>query len=188
MGLILKTSTEPKLQNYMKSSLASNSPSIRFFASRSSWDSWNWFQMISHSHNPWVLHQKQVSSMFKTKVTVSLHEVIFCFLQPLHPFLDLQVELRLMKRIPRKDPKWYGIPKKYWVLPFLSKWPSRTSSSLASYSTSIQFLTSRSILGSCRWSPMICHIKKTVFSYQIYAIANSKDLKSVTDVMSHFWC
>ena len=36
-------------------------------------------------------------------------------------------------------------------------------SSLASYSTSIHFLTSRSILGSSRWYPTICHNQKPVF-------------------------
>ena len=41
--------------------------------------------------------------MFRTKVKVSLLEVILGLLQPLHPVLDLQVELRLMKRIPRSQ-------------------------------------------------------------------------------------
>ena len=43
-------------------------------------------------------HQKQVSSMCRTKVTISLLEV--GLLQPLHHFLDLQVDLRLMKMVP----------------------------------------------------------------------------------------
>ena len=35
--------------------------------------------------------------MFRTKVTISLLEVILGLLQPLHPVLDLQIDLRLKK-------------------------------------------------------------------------------------------
>ena len=49
-------------------------------------------------------HQKQVSSMFRTKVTISLLEVVLGLLQPLHHFLDLQVDLRLMKMVPNDFP------------------------------------------------------------------------------------
>ena len=96
--------SEPKFKFHsLKSSLVSYSPSILFFTSRLSWGSWKWSQRISHSHKPWVLHQKQISSMFRTKVKVSLLEVILGLLQPLHPVLDLQVKLRLMKRIPKSQ-------------------------------------------------------------------------------------
>jgi hypothetical protein len=42
--------------------------------------------------------------MFRTEVTISLLEVLLGLLQPLHPILDLQVELRLMKMIPNDLP------------------------------------------------------------------------------------
>ena len=49
-------------------------------------------------------HQKQVSSMFRTKVTISLLEVVLGLLQLLHPVLDLQVDLRLMNMVPNDFP------------------------------------------------------------------------------------
>ena len=69
-------------------------------------------QMISHAKKPWVWQQKQVSTMFRTKVTISLLEVLLGLLQHLHPVLDIQVNL-----------------------------------------------------DSWRWSPMIFHIQKPVFSH-----------------------
>ena len=49
-------------------------------------------------------HQKQVSSMCRTRVTISLLEVVLGLLQPLHHFLDLQVDLRLIKMVPNDLP------------------------------------------------------------------------------------
>ena len=42
--------------------------------------------------------------MFRTKVTISLLEVILGLLQPLYPVLDLQVDLRLMNMVPNDFP------------------------------------------------------------------------------------
>ena len=63
-----------------------------------------WSQMIPHTQKHRDRHQKQVSSMFRTKVTISLLEVVLGLLQPLHHFLDLQVDLRLMKMVPNDFP------------------------------------------------------------------------------------
>ena len=50
-----------------------------------------WSQMIPHTQKHWVQHQNQVSSMFRTKVTISLPEVVLGLLQPFHPVLDLPI-------------------------------------------------------------------------------------------------
>ena len=42
--------------------------------------------------------------MFKTKVTISLLKVALGVLQPLHPVLDLQINLRLVKIVPNDSP------------------------------------------------------------------------------------
>ena len=42
--------------------------------------------------------------MFRTKVTISLLEAGRGLLQPLHPVLNLQVDLRLMKMVPNDFP------------------------------------------------------------------------------------
>ena len=75
------------------------------------------------------------------------------FLQPLHPVLDLQVERRLMKRIPRSKmichaKKILGLTPQASLACSEPKLQFHSLKSyLASYSTSIQFLISRSILG-----------------------------------------
>ena len=56
----------------------------------------------SHKHRD--RHQKQPSSMFRTKVTISLQEVILGLLQPLHPVLDLQINMRIVKMVPNDFP------------------------------------------------------------------------------------
>ena len=97
--------SEPKLQFHsLKLSLASYSPSTIFLTFRSIWGSWKWSQMIYHGPKHWVWHQKQVCSMFRTKVTISLLEVVLGLLQLLHPVLDLQVYLRLMNKVPNDFP------------------------------------------------------------------------------------
>ena len=108
--------SEPKLKFHsLKWSLASYSTSILFLTSRLSSGSWKgsqnpkWFAMPKKY---WVWHHNQVSSMFRTKVTISLLEVLLGLLQHLHPVLDIQVNL-----------------------------------------------------DSWRWSPMIFHIQKPVFSH-----------------------
>ena len=42
--------------------------------------------------------------MFGTKVTISLLEVVLVLVQPLHPVLDLQIHLRLLKMVPNDSP------------------------------------------------------------------------------------
>ena len=63
-----------------------------------------WSQMIPYTNKHRDRHQKQPSSMFRTKVTISLHEVVLGLLQPLHPVLDLQINLRLVKMVPNDFP------------------------------------------------------------------------------------
>jgi len=58
------------------------------------------FQMISHGPKHWFRSQDQVSRRFRSKFTVSLLEVVLGLLQPLHPVLDLQVGVRLLKMVP----------------------------------------------------------------------------------------
>ena len=42
--------------------------------------------------------------MLRTKVTISLLEVVIGLLQPLDPVLDLQIDLRLLKMVPNDSP------------------------------------------------------------------------------------
>ena len=56
------------------------------------------------------LDQNQVSRRLGKTVTVSLLEVVLGLLQPLHPVLDLQVGVRLLKMVPNDFP-W----PKTWV-------------------------------------------------------------------------
>ena len=52
--------------------------------------------------------------MIRTKFTISLHEVVLGLLQPLHPVIKLQIELRLLKMVPNDSlyPKiWDLTPK-----------------------------------------------------------------------------
>ena len=68
------------------------------------------------SDYPWPktldLSPKTFSTMFRTKVTISLLEVVLGLLQPLHPVLDLQINLRFLKLVSNDSPKpktlvWY---------------------------------------------------------------------------------
>ena len=43
-------------------------------------------------------------SMFRTKVLISLLEVVLGLLQPIHPVLHLQINLRLTKMVPNDSP------------------------------------------------------------------------------------
>jgi len=51
--------------------------------------------------------------MFRTKVSISLLEVVLGLLQPLHPVLDLWIELRLLKMVPNDFP----YPKPWGLTP-----------------------------------------------------------------------
>ena len=66
--------------------------------------------MISHGPKHVFRHQNQVSRRLGTTFTVSLLDVILGLLQSLHPVLDLQVGLRLLKMVPNDFP-W----PKTWV-------------------------------------------------------------------------
>ena len=68
--------------------------------------SWAWqcSQMVSHNQKPEGWNQNYVSSMNRTKVTISLHEVILGLLQTLHPVLGLQIDLRLLKIVSNDSP------------------------------------------------------------------------------------
>ena len=52
--------------------------------------------------NLFVRNKKYIK--FRTKVTILLFEVILSLLQPLRPFLDLQIDLRLLKMVPNDSP------------------------------------------------------------------------------------
>ena len=70
--------------------------------------------MIRHTPKLGVQHLNQVSSMFRTKVIISLHEDVLGLLQPLHLVLDLQIDLRLTKMVPNDSPypKTWGLTPK----------------------------------------------------------------------------
>ena len=51
-----------------------------------------------------VWYQNYVSSTIRTKVTISLHEVVLGLLQILHPVLGLQIDLRLLKMVSNDSP------------------------------------------------------------------------------------
>ena len=67
--------------------------------------------MIPHTQKHGVRHQNQVSSIIASKVRNILLEVVLDLLQPLHPILDIQVNLRVLKIIPNDSPypkTWVG--------------------------------------------------------------------------------
>ena len=104
-------SSEPKLQFHsLKSSLASNTSTL-FLTLNLILGSWKWSQMIPHTQKHMDRHQKQVSSMFRSKVTVSLLEDVLGLLQPLHPVLVLQGSLKM---VPNDSPwpKTWGLTPK----------------------------------------------------------------------------
>ena len=69
------------------------------------------------SPNPKTLvwYQNYVSSTIRTKVTISLHEVVLGLLQTLHPVLGLQIDLRLLKIVSNDSP----YPKTFSLIPKL---------------------------------------------------------------------
>ena len=85
-------------------------------------------------------HQKRVFSMFRSWITpqvrLSLLEVILGPLQPFHPILDCQVDLRLLKMAPNDSPS----PKTWGLTP--EPWPWHIQE--LSYSPSYSFTS---------WSP-----------------------------------
>ena len=101
MGLDTRTMflacSEAELEfHFLKYFLTSYSPSTQFLAFRSIWGFWKWSQMIPHIPKHWFCHQNHVSSMLRSWVRISLLEVLLDLLQPLHPVLGLQVDLRLL--------------------------------------------------------------------------------------------
>ena len=88
--------------------------SLLFLTFKLIWGSWQWSQMISHGQKHSIWQQIQVSSMFRTKVTILLLEVVLGLLQPLHPVLDLQINLILLKMLPNDSSylKTWGLTQK----------------------------------------------------------------------------
>ena len=60
--------------------------------------------MISRTPKHGVKHQNQVSSIITSEVGNLHHEGILDLLQPLHPILDLQVNLGFLKIVPNDSP------------------------------------------------------------------------------------
>ena len=131
----------PKLEfHLLKSSLTSYGPSTLFLTFWSIWGSWKLSQMIPHHPEHVFWHQNHVFSMFRSWITpqvkLSLLEVILDPLQPLHPILDCQVDLRLLKMVPNDSPS----PKTWGLTP--EPWPWHIQK--LSYSPSYSFTS---------WSP-----------------------------------
>ena len=83
----------------------------------SAWGSWKLSQRIPHHPKHGFWPQNHVFSMFRSWITpqvrLSLLEVILDPLQPLHPILDCQVDLRLLKMVPNDSPS----PKTWGLTP-----------------------------------------------------------------------
>ena len=77
----------------------SERPSTMFLKFRLIWASWKWSQMIPITQKHRDRCQKQVFRVFRTKITISLHEVILRLLQPLHSVLDLQTQFHNLLEI-----------------------------------------------------------------------------------------
>ena len=146
------------------------------------WGSWKWTQMISHDHKHWVWYKKQLSIMSRTKVSISILEVILGFLQPRHHVLALHVDLNVMEVIPNNFPKNRDIidTKNESLLCSETNLKSHSlKSSLTSYNQCTLFLTFRLIWSSWKWSQMILHIKRHWFWHQnqvcsMFSIPNFK--------------
>ena len=95
----------PQLQfHFLKSSFTSYSPSAAFLTFRLIWGFWKWSPVIPHNPKHGVWHQNHVCSMLRSWVRISLFEVLLDLLQPLHPVLGLQGDLRLLKMVPNDSP------------------------------------------------------------------------------------
>ena len=99
----------PKLEfHILKSLLTSYSPTTQYLSFRSIWGILKWSQMIPHTPKHWFCHQNHVSSMLRSWVTIQVRilllEVLLHLLQPLHPVLVLQVNLRPLKMVPTYSP------------------------------------------------------------------------------------
>ena len=90
--------------HFLKYFLTSYSPSTQFLAFRSIWGFLKWSQMIPHIPKHWFSNQNHVCGMLRSWVRISLLEVLLDLLQPLHPVLGLQVDLRLLKMVPNDSP------------------------------------------------------------------------------------
>ena len=88
-------------------SLASYSPWTLFLTFRTIWGSHKWSHMIPLCQKTWGLTPK---SSVRFKLIISLLEEVLGLLQPLHPFLGLQINLRRTKMVPHDSP-WFPMPK-----------------------------------------------------------------------------
>ena len=168
----------PKLEfHFLKSSLTSYSPSTLFLTFWSIWGFWKWSQMILHNSKHGFWHQNHVSSMLRSWVTpqvrISLFDVLLDLLQPIHPILGLQVDLRFLKMVPYNsfitqnmgfDTRAISIACSEADNPKLEF--HLLKSSLTSYGPSTLFLTFWSIWGSWKLSQMIPHHPEHVFWHQ----------------------
>ena len=125
--------SEPKLQFHsLKSSMPSYSPYTQFLTLRSILGSWKWSQMIAHDPKHRDKQQKQVSSMFRTQVTISLLEVVLGLLQHLHPttgdyyhpLRDRGLKTWVWKP---KSSLYYVQNQSYNFTPWSRPWPPTTS-------------------------------------------------------------
>ena len=108
---------------------------------------------------PGLWPQYQVSSRFRTKVTFSLIVVVLCLLQPLHPVVGLQINVRFLKVV-SKDSSYLKC-----CIDTKIKSPARSEPNLqfysmrsywAFYNPSTQLLN----WGSWKWSQMIPYNQK----------------------------
>ena len=108
---------------------------------------------------PGLWPQYQVSSRFRTKVTFSLIVVVLCLLQPLHPVVGLQINVRFLKVV-SKDSSYLKC-----CIDTKIKYPARSEPNLqfysmrsyrAFYNPSTQLLN----WGSWKWSQMIPYNQK----------------------------
>ena len=82
---------------------------------QSIWGSWNWSQMIPPTLKHWYDTKIMSQARSKTKVTISLHEVVLGLQQTLHPVLDLQIDMRLLKMVSNDSP----YPQTFSLIPKL---------------------------------------------------------------------
>ena len=100
-----------KIEIYtLKGSWTSYSSYSPFLTFMSIWCFWQWSQLIPHTQKHGDRHQNQVSSITTSKVRKLHPEGVPDLLQPLHPVLDLQVDLRTLAMVPTDSsyPKTWG--------------------------------------------------------------------------------
>ena len=114
---------------------------------------------------PGLWPQYQVSSRFRTKVTFSFIVVVLCLLQPLHPVVGLQINVRFLKVV-SKDSSYLKCCIDTKIKSPAGSEPNLQFYSMRSYWAFYNPSTQLLNWGSWKWSQMIPRAQKPGVRHQ----------------------